>query len=144
MASVHFSSKTTEWGTPKWLFDQLNEEFHFTIDVCASHGRQMVERYWDPETDGLKQRWYGETCWMNPPYGREIKHWVEKARRAVQVGRATVVGLLPARTDTAWWHDHIIGASAEVRFLRGRLKFLDAKGVERHPAPFPSAIVIWY
>ena len=139
--NVHYSSKTDEWGTPPDLFEKLNAEFNFTPDVCATPGRQMVSRYFSPEQDGLAQPWaLGEVCWMNPPYGREISKWVKKAHDS----RARVVGLLPARTDTAWWHDYVMIGNTEIRFLRGRLKFRDATGQARYPAPFPSAVVIWY
>lgn len=133
---VHFSSATDEWATPQDLYDQLHAEFHFTVDVCASASNAKCARFFTKELDGLAQRWTG-TCWMNPPYGRTIGDWVGKAHESALQG-ATVVALLPARTDTAWWHDHVVHAS-EVRFLRRRLRFGDAKA----GAPFPSAIVVF-
>ena len=134
--AVHFSSKTSEWETPQDFFDLLNSEFHFELDVCAKPENAKCPRYFTPEEDGLKQEWRG-VCWMNPPYGREIGRWVKKAYESAKEG-ATVVCLLPARTDTSWWHDYCMMAD-EIRFIRGRLKFGGAK----HPAPFPSAIVIF-
>lgn len=133
--AVHFSSKTSDWETPQDFFDRLNSEFHFELDVCASPENAKCPRYFTPEEDGLKQKWTG-VCWMNPPYGREIGRWVKKAYESAQEG-ATVVCLLPARTDTSWWHDYCM--KGEIRFIRGRLKFGGAK----HPAPFPSAVVVF-
>lgn len=130
---VLFSSKTDLWATPQALFDELNREFHFTTDVCAIPENAKCERFFSPWMDGLKQEWTG-ICWCNPPYGRTIGNWVKKAAEA----DATVVMLLPARTDTKWFHDYIYG-KAEVRFLRGRLKF----GGAINGAPFPSMIVIF-
>lgn len=134
--AVHFSSKTSDWETPQDFFDRLNSEFHFELDVCATPENAKCKRYFTPEVDGLKQKWTG-VCWMNPPYGREIGRWVKKAYESAQEG-TTVVCLLPARTDTSWWHDYCMKAD-EIRFIRGRLKFSGAK----HPAPFPSAVVIF-
>lgn len=135
MTPVHFSSATCEWETPLDFFRDLDREFGFDVDVCATPDKAKCLRYYTPEMDGLAQTWRG-TCWMNPPYGRQIGKWVRKAYESAQAG-ATVVCLLPARTDTAWWHDYC--QRAEVRFVRGRLKFGGAK----HSAPFPSAVVIF-
>lgn len=130
-----YSSATCEWETPQWLFDKLDAAYHFDLDVCARPENAKCGRYYTPEQDGLTQDWSG-VCWMNPPYGREIGKWVRKAyETAVQGG--TVVCLLPARTDTAWWHDYCMRGNIE--FLRGRLKFGNAK----NSAPFPSAIVVF-
>ena len=136
---VHYSSKTDLWETPKALFDQWDQRFHFDLDVCAVPENAKCARYFTPEQNGLAQEWRG-TCWMNPPYGRQIGKWVRKAAEAAQMG-ATVVALLPARTDTAWWHDYVMGN--EVVFLRGRIYFLDATGNAPDRAPFPSVIVIF-
>jgi phage N-6-adenine-methyltransferase len=133
--TVHFSSATDLWATPQDLFDALNREFGFKTDVCALPSNAKCRRYFTPEMDGLKQRWRG-VCWMNPPYGKVIGHWMRKAYESAQRG-ATVVCLVPARTDTAWWHDY--ATKGEIRFLRGRLKFGDSKSC----APFPSAVVIF-
>lgn len=133
--NVHFSSKTDLWETPQDTFDILNAEFGFNIDVCAFPVNAKCSLYFTPEQDGLIQEWQG-VCWMNPPYGREIGKWIRKAYESSMSG-ATVVCLIPSRTDTAWWHDYVI--KGEVRFLRGRLKF----GGQINSAPFPSAIVIF-
>lgn len=132
---VHFSSKTDLWATPQDLFDRLNEKWHFTLDVCATVENAKCEAFFTAEQDGLAQIWSG-VCWMNPPYGRAIGHWMAKAYRSSLAG-ATVVCLVPARTDTAWWHEYAI--KGEIEFLRGRLKF----GGHQNSAPFPSAIVVF-
>ena len=131
-----FTSNTDMWETPQELFDELDREFHFTLDVCAVPENAKCERYFTPTQTGLKQDWTrgGGTVYMNPPYGREIGLWV---RKAAECG-VTAVCLLPARTDTAWFHDYIYG-KAEIRFIRGRLKF----GNSKNSAPFPSMIVIF-
>lgn len=128
-----FSSKTDVWETPQTFFDELNREFHFTCDVCAVPQNAKCGKFYTPEQNGLDQPW-GGVCWMNPPYGRQIGKWVKKAAES----DATVVCLLPARTDTKWFHDYIYG-KAEVRFVRGRLKF----GNSKNSAPFPSMVVIF-
>ena len=122
-------------ATPQWLFDELNKEFGFTLDVCALPENAKCEKYYTPDADGVKQSWADNTCWMNPPYGREISKWVQKAYEESK--QSTVVCLLPARTDTRWWHEYCM--KGEIRFLRGRLKFGQAK----NSAPFPSAVVIF-
>ena len=139
--NVHYSSDRTDWSTPQDLFDELNEEFHFNIDVCASHHNAKCNEYYTIETDGLSQKWEG-VCFCNPPYGREIPKWIKKAFESSLDG-ATIVCLIPSRTDTTWWHDYIIGGDAEIRFIRGRIKFV-LDGVEGNSAPFPSAIVIFH
>lgn len=132
--SVHFSSATDMHSTPQDFFDKLNTEFGFTLDVCATSENAKCERYYTKQDDGLSQPWSG-SVWMNPPYGREIWRWMKKANEAAKEG-ATVVCLVPARTDTKWWHEYVI--QHEVRFIRGRLKFGGAK----NSAPFPSAVVV--
>lgn len=141
---IMFSSATDQWATPQGFFDKLNEEFHFTLDVAADETNHKCDRYYDKHIDGLLQPWHGQprsqthnTVWRNPPYGREIDKWVEKAYNESQLG-ATIVMLLPARTDTKWFHDYIYG-KAEIRFVRGRLKFGDSK----NSAPFSSMVVIF-
>jgi phage N-6-adenine-methyltransferase len=135
-ADAAFSSATDDWATPRRVFDELDREFGFTLDVCADAGNAKCARYFDCETDGLRQAWEG-VCWMNPPYGARIGQWLEKARLEAEAGNATVVCLVRARTDTAWWHDHAM--KGEVRFLRGRLRF----GSAINSAPFPSAVVVF-
>lgn len=117
---VMFSSKTDLWETPQTFFDKLNQEFGFTLDACAVPDNAKCERYYTPEQDGLSQPWDG-VVWCNPPYGREVGKWVRRGLMASENG-AIVVMLLPARTDTKWFHDYIYG-KAEIRFVRGRLKF---------------------
>lgn len=136
MNRVLFSSKETVWSTPQDFFNKLNEEFDFTIDVCALPENAKCKRYFTPEDDALKQKWTG-TCFCNPPYGREIGQWVEKASKSADEG-ATVVMLLPVRTDTKWFHNYVYG-KAEIRFVAGRLKF----GGSKNNATFPSMVVIF-
>ena len=138
-ADVMFSSKTDQWATPQDFFDELNEEFKFTTDVCADETNHKCDYYFSKKDsiDGLKMDWTGR-CWMNPPYGREIGLWVKKASEEVKRGVPLVVCLLPARTDTKWFHEYIYG-KAEIRFIKGRLKFGDSK----NSAPFPSMVVIF-
>ena len=133
------------WTTPKDFFDEINKEFNFGLDAAALQASTLVPDNWygpdHPDIsrrDGLARAWHKDTdkpIWLNPPYGRVIKQWVAKAHQEAWVG-ATVVCLVPARTDTAWWHDSCI--MHEVRFLRGRLKF----GGSKNSAPFPSALVV--
>jgi phage N-6-adenine-methyltransferase len=132
---VHYSSKSCEWETPIKFFQELDKEFHFTLDVCASESNRKCESYFDKEVDGLKMKWEG-VCWMNPPYGRGIGEWIRKAYMSAAWG-ATVVCLIPSRTDTKWFHDYVM--KGEIRFIQGRLKFNQAKT----PAPFPSMLVIF-
>lgn len=133
--AVHFSSATCEWSTPGWLFDALAREFAFTLDPCATRENAKCRRFFTCEDDGLSQDWGDEIVFMNPPYGGVIGQWMRKAYESSRLG-ATVVCLVPARTDTAWWHHFAM--RGEVRLLRGRLKF----GTARNSAPFPSAVVI--
>lgn len=133
---VHFSSSTVECETPQDFFDSISNEFGvFDVDVCATSVNAKCRKYYTKEDDGLSKRWDG-LVWMNPPYGREIAKWMEKAYIESQNG-ATVVCLVPARTDTAWWHDYAV--KGEIRFIRGRLKF----GGLKNSAPFPSAVVVF-
>ena len=135
---VHYSSKSNEWATPQNLFDELNDEFNFTLDPCATDENAKCSNYFTIEDDGLSKDWSNDVVFMNPPYGREIKKWVNKAYKESLNG-ATVVCLIPARTDTTYWHDFIFGKANDIRFLRGRLKF----GKSKNSAPFPSAIVVY-
>ena len=133
--SVHFSSKSDLWSTPLDLFEKLNSIHNFTLDACAIPENAKCLDYFSPEQNGLKQQWTG-VVWCNPPYGKEIKKWIEKGFNSARNG-VKVVMLIPARTDTAYWHDFVM--RGKIEFLRGRLKFGDAK----NSAPFPSAIVIF-
>ena len=134
-----FSSATDNWSTPQDFFDKLNDEFHFTLDVCADENNHKCEHYYTKEINGLSRPWIG-TIWCNPPYGRKISEWVRRAYISSHIGSATVVMLLPARTDTRWFHDYIYNKSnTEIRFIKGRLKF----GGCKNSAPFPSMVVIF-
>ena len=131
-----FTSATDLWATPQDFFDQQNSLYGpFDVDVCASADNAKCGVYFDQTIDGLKQTWVGN-CWMNPPYGREISKWMKKAYESARAG-TVVVCLVPARTDTRWWHDYAI--KGEVVFIKGRLKFGSAK----NSAPFPSALIIF-
>lgn len=136
MNAALFSSATDEWPTPRWLFDALHAEFGFTLDPCATPENAKCRKYFTRFEDGLNQDWHGETVFMNPPYGRVIGQWIQKAFDTARSGN-TIVCLLPARTDARWWHDHLM--KGEIRLLRGRLTFEGG----RYPAPFPSAIVVF-
>lgn len=136
---VFFSCKTDQWETPQDFFDQLDNEFHFTLDPCADETNHKCERYFTKEQDGLQQDWSGETVFCNPPYGRKVGKWVEKCFREVYQGSCKcAVLLLFANTDTRWFHDWIYH-KAEVRFIKGRLKF----GGGRVNSPKPSMVVIY-
>lgn len=135
-----------DWITPTVLWWPIHEEFKFTLDVCATAESARCKRFFTPDDDGLAQDWRG-ACWMNPPFGRTIGKWVEKAAFEASKG-ATVVALLPARTDTAWWHEHCVGR--EIRFIKGRVAFIEASTKRRpvekrvaHNAPFPCVLVIF-
>lgn len=132
------TSMREDWETPQALFERLDAEWHFDLDAAATPGNAKCERYLTPADDALSVPW-GGVVFCNPPYGRELRQWVEKARGEADSGRATVVMLIPARTDTSYWHDLIFGR-AEVEFLRGRVRF-ELDGVPMDSAPFPSAVV---
>ena len=134
--SVHYSSLSNEWATPVALFASLDAEFGFTLDPCATSENAKCKKFFSLADDGLRQSWADERVFMNPPYGRQIGAWVRKAHEESQRG-ALVVCLVPSRTDTSYWHEHIMMAN-EIRFYRGRIYFNDAGR-----APFPSAIVVF-
>ncbi len=135
---VMFSSATDLWATPKAFFDKYNAVHGFELDVCANDENAKCEKFYTVVEDGLTQEWTGNV-WMNPPYGREIGKWVKKAFESVFVDKTAkkVVCLLPARTDTRWFHDFC--TQGNIEFIKGRLKFGDCK----NPAPFPSMVVIF-
>ena len=136
---VMFSSASVNWSTPQWFFDQYNQQYNFTLDVCALPENAKCLEYFTPDDNGLNQTWEG-TVWMNPPYGKTIKSWIEKAFQEANCSKSTVVSLLPARTDTKWFHENIYNkCGVEVEFIKGRLKFGDAK----NSAPFPSMVVVF-
>lgn len=127
-------SQTVEWSTPQDLWESLHDEFHFTVDVAATDENTKLLRYYTEATDGLAQDWTGEIVWCNPPYGKVIADWVKKASES----KATTVMLIPSRTDTRWFHDYVYH-KAELRFIKGRLKF----GGHANAAPFPNMIVVF-
>jgi len=135
---VMFSSKTDNWATPQGFYDELDREFHFGLDPAANENNHKCNKYFTIVENGLLQSWAGHSVFCNPPYGREIGKWVEKAYRTNEEHGNLVVMLLPARTDTKWFHEYIYH-KAEVRFIRGRLKFSGAK----FNAPFPCMVVIY-
>lgn len=132
-----YSSASEEWATPQELFDELNKEFRFTLDPCSTDENAKCKKHYTKAENGLIQDWTGETVFINPPYGRRIEPWIIKAYEHF-VGGGTSVLLLPARTDTKWFHRWIYG-KAEIRFIRGRVKY----GGSKVNAPFPSMIVIY-
>ena len=135
--NIHFSSQTNEWATPQEFYNKLDEEFHFTLDPCATKENAKVWFYYTKEQNGLIQDWNDHTVFCNPPYGREIGNWVKKASESKG---GVVVMLIPARTDTKYFHDYIYNKqNVEIRFIKGRLKFGDSKNA----APFPSMVVIF-
>jgi phage N-6-adenine-methyltransferase len=143
MQKVHFQSGNKEWETPAVVFNPLQKEFNIKFDVCATAENTKCKAYFDKKTNSLAQDWSKTvgvlkgTAWMNPPYGRGIEKWVRKAHEESLKG-VTTIGLLPARTDTHWFQTYI-HEKHEVRFLKGRIKFVDAQS----SAPFPSMIVIF-
>ena len=134
---VHFSSASNEWATPQSFFDALNREFSFTLDPCSTHENAKCENHFTKDDDGLSQNWGGHRVFCNPPYGKELPKWVKKCYEESQKG-ALVVMLIPARTDTSYFHDYVYH-KAEIRFVRGRLKF----GEGKNSAPFPSMVVVY-
>lgn len=132
-----FTSDTSEWATPQDFFDKLNAEFHFTLDPCATPENAKCGKFYTKEQNGLAQDWTGETVFCNPPYGKEISAWVEKCYKHSLSGECAVM-LIPSRTDTRWFHEWVYG-KAELRFVKGRLRFNDSKG----SAPFPSLVVVY-
>ena len=133
-----FSSKSTEWETPKEFYAKLAHRFNFTLDPCCSEESRKCESYFTEAEDGLSQSWAGHTVFMNPPYGREISKWIKKAYDESRKANTTVVCLIPSRTDTRYWHEYCMKAH-ELYFIKGRLKF----GESKNSAPFPSAVVVF-
>jgi phage N-6-adenine-methyltransferase len=136
-----FSSKSNEWATPQDFYNKLNAEFGFTLDPCATPTTAKCSSYYTADDDGLSKDWSGHTVFMNPPYGRKQKDWIEKAFQEGEKTGTTVVALVPARTDTKAWHNYCMKAT-EIRFIKGRLKF--GQGASKtNSAPFPSAVVVF-
>lgn len=139
MNEVLFSSNKEDWETPIDFFNILDEEFHFSLDPCADHNNHKCDKYYTKEQDGLSQDWGGNSVFCNPPYGREsTARWIKKCSEEARKPNTTVVMLIPSRTDTKAFHEYIYG-KAEIRFVKGRLKF----GGSKYGAPFPSMIVIF-
>jgi site-specific DNA-methyltransferase (adenine-specific) len=153
---ANFSSETCEWATPQDFYDRLHKEYDFTLDVCATTENAKCQRYYTKVDDALRQPWAPERCWMNPPYGRDMGKWVQKAWLESQKG-ALVVCLVPARTDVRWWHDWAM--RGEIRYHKGRLRFCRADGARlahkgkavmegrkpaQNTAPFATATVIFH
>lgn len=137
MSKIPVSGENKEWATPQWLFDALSAEFYFTLDPCATQQNAKCKKFYSQEDDGLSKSWANETVYMNPPYGRPLEKWMKKAYEEATYNNAIVVALIPARTDTKWWHQYAV--RGQIRYLRGRLNYGDTRGV----APFPSVIVIF-
>lgn len=140
---VMFSSDKDDWETPDDLFERLDDEFNFTLDVCAHHENTKVLRYIS-EVDNTfdtdwRERSEGGACWMNPPYGRKMAPFMHRALQQSVNNKLTVVSLITARTDTDMWHTYVMKCADQVRFIKGRLTFKGASA----PAPFPSCIVIY-
>ncbi len=137
-----FSSEKQDWCTPQHFFNELDAEFHFVLDAAATHQNSKCKRYFTPKENGLIQSWdVGGAVYCNPPYGKEIGLWVKKAYEESQKG-ITIVMLIPARTDTKYFHEYIYH-KADIRFIKGRLKFTDESGISKGTAPFPSMVVIY-
>jgi len=134
---VMFSRKSDEWDTPYEFYDKLNTRYHFTLDPCATEESHKCHKYFTKEDDGLSKSWEGERVFINPPYSK-VGDWVKKAYIETRSGNSWVAMLIPARTDTRWWHDYVMNATS-IHFVKGRLKFSGAE----NSAPFPSAVVIF-
>lgn len=134
MNKALFSSKKIDWETPNNIFKYWDDIYHFNLDVCAFSHNTKCKKFFTPEINGLNQVWAPHICWMNPPYGKDIINWVKKASIEFLHG-ATIVALLPARTDTVWFHNYVLPYS-KLTFIKGRIKFVGAE----YSAPFPSLI----
>ena len=136
-----FSSKSNQLATPQTFFDKLDEKFNFTLDPCATEKTAKCKKYFTAKDNGLSKSWEGETVFVNPPYGKELKHWVKKSYEESRNANTTVVLLCPARTDTQYFHNYMMKAS-ELHFIKGRLKF-ENDSKEKNSAPFPSVIAVY-
>jgi len=137
------SSEDMDWETPQDFFDKLNEEFRFTLDPCATKKTAKCKKFYTKKDDGLSKDWKREIVFCNPPYGRAIKDWVFKCSVEGKKEKTIVVMLIPARTDTKYFHDYIYKwHNVEIRFIKGRLKF-GGKQKGSGSAPFPSMLVIF-
>ncbi len=134
-----FSSKTGEWATPQEFFNKLDWRFGpFDLDPCADCFNTKCANFFTEAEDGLSKNWEGFISFINPPYGRGIEKWIKKAYEESRKENTKIVMLIPARTDTKYWHQYVMRAD-EVYFVKGRLKFGDST----NSAPFPSAVVVF-
>ena len=148
---LFFSSISDEQETPQDFYENLNKEFHFTLDPCSKEYNHKTDKYYTQEQNGLSKNWCGETVFCNPPYGRSIGTWVKKCYEESKKENTIVVMLIPARTDTRWFHEYIYNTDAEIRFIKGRLKFVnrllpswnEEGDYKLQSAPFPSMVVIF-
>jgi site-specific DNA-methyltransferase (adenine-specific) len=129
------------WRTPEALYRALHQEFDFTLDAAADDGNAVCDRFLDAERDALAQSWAGERVFCNPPYGRDLTRWLEKAANEAQTAGALVVMVLPSRTGNSWFHRWVL-PHAEIRFIRGRQNFTIG-GSGRCNAPFDSMVVVF-
>ena len=136
---VLFSSENEEWETPIDFYNELNKEFKFNLDPCALPNNAKCEKFFTPNDNGLEQSWEGHQVFCNPPYGKKIYDWVKKCYEESRKENTRVVMLIPARTDTKYFHEFIYHKAKEIRFIRGRLKF----GGSKNSAPFPSMVVVF-
>lgn len=142
MDNCMLSTGKDDWETPDQFFDELNKEFNFTLDPCATNKNNKCKKFFTLEDDGLKMDWGKEIVFCNPPYSKKEKgrpgqeSWIRKCYEEGK--KTTVVMLIPARTDTKAFHNYVYG-KAEIRFLKGRLKFKGAK----YNAPFPCMVVVY-
>lgn len=134
-----YTQDKKDWETPQWLYDLLDRQYHFHLDPCATDETAKCDRWFTKADNGLKRAWFG-SVYVNPPYGREIGDWLARAAHQIRYKRVErIVMLLPARTDTKWWHRYVMGHAKEIRFIEGRLKFQGGST----SAPFPSVIAIF-
>ena len=134
--NIHFKSESNEWETPQDLYNELDKQYGFTLDPCATPSNAKCDNFYTKQDDGLSKSWKGHVVFMNPPYGREIGKWIKKAS---EERSCCVVCLIPSRTDTKYWHEFIFPNAHKIMFIKGRLKF----GGHENSAPFPSAIVVF-
>jgi phage N-6-adenine-methyltransferase len=140
--NLMFSSKTDEWETPETIFNKLNQRYKFTLDPCASVHNAKCTKYFTKEDDGLAKSWKDQVVFVNPPYSN-VKEWVAKSHQEATSNGATVVMLIPSRTDTRYWHDYIMSGADKIYFVKGRLKFGNKDHQNKNSAPFPSAIIVF-
>lgn len=138
-----FSSKSDVWGTPPEFFNKLDKIYKFTLDPCATFENHKCDKYYTLEDDGLSKSWENEVVFVNPPYS-DIGQWVKKAHYEATYNSATVVMLIPARTDTKYWHNYIMSDANKIYFIKGRLKFANPFTSVSNSAPFPSAVVVFH